>query len=184
MVIVSSVRNEAETLSCENSMVKVDYEVRPAILTDIEAIAAFQTSCWRESYRGLVPDEYLDHVTEADRAIRWRERLISGSREIAIGWAAAEIAGVVSWGNPEDGSRLLELKSLYVDKNHRGSGLATTLTNRAVGDAAAQLWVFEQNLRARTFYQKVGFAPDGSIHIDPDTGVPEIRMIRRSVPSV
>lgn len=31
------------------------YEIRPAALDDVEAMAQFQTDCWRESYRGLVP---------------------------------------------------------------------------------------------------------------------------------
>ena len=159
-----------------------DYDIRSATLADIQAIAEFQTACWREAYRGLVPDAYLDGVSVGDRAFRWRERLVSGSRQIAVGWAGEDVAGVVSWGPAEDGEPALELKTLYVGEQHRGGGLAATLTLTALGDRAAQLWVFEQNPRAQAFYRKLGFEPDGAAKIDPDTGVSEIRMVRRAQP--
>ena len=52
-----------------------DYEIRDATPSDARAIAAFQTVCWREAYRGLVPDTYLDSVGEGDRERRWRDRV-------------------------------------------------------------------------------------------------------------
>ena len=163
---------------CYDANVQSDYDIRPASLADVDAIAAFQTACWREAYRGLVPDAYLDGVSVGDRAVRWRERLESGARQVAIGWSGAEIAGVISWGDAGVGSPALELKSLYVGAPHRGCGLAAMLTLAALGENPAQLWVFEQNPRAQAFYRKVGFEPDGTSRVDPDTGVPEIRMIR------
>ncbi len=156
------------------------YDTRRATSSDVAAIAAFQTACWREVYRGLVPDAYLDGVTEADRALRWRERLDSGSRHIAIGWCGAEIAGVASWATTNDDDPALELKSLYIGAPHRGSGLAITLADVALGNRDAHLWVFEQNPRAQAFYRKIGFEPDGTAKIDPDTGVRERRMVRRT----
>jgi ribosomal protein S18 acetylase RimI-like enzyme len=166
-------------VACENSFVGPNYDIRPATLADIDAIAEFQTACWREAYRGLVPDAYLDSVSVDVRAVRWRERLTSGARQIAIGWSSTEIAGVISWGPAAEGDPALELKSLYVGAQYRGSGLAAMLTQTALGDRPAQLWVFEQNPRAQAFYRKLGFAPDGTSKVDPDTGVPEIRMVRR-----
>jgi GNAT superfamily N-acetyltransferase len=73
---------------------------------------------------------------------------------------------------------LLELKSLYVAADQRGSGLGTRLLTSAVGARPAFLWVFEANRRARNFYLRNGFRGDGAAKIDPDTGVPEIRMTR------
>ena len=41
------------------------------------------------------------------------------------------------------------------------------------------LWVLEDNARARRFYERVGFAPDGASHRLPDLGgVTEIRYRR------
>jgi GNAT superfamily N-acetyltransferase len=137
------------------------------------AIAEFQTTCWREAYRGLVPQDYLDRVSTADRERRWRQRLVTREREIALAESAAAVVGVVSWAAPP-----LELKSLYVAADHRGTGLAAALVDTAIGARAAQLWVFEGNDRAQAFYAKLGFVADGSRMLDPDTGLAEVRWVR------
>lgn len=153
--------------------------IRDAEPADVRRIAQFQTDCWCEAYRGLVPQEYLDRVGVADRETRWRERLLSGARRIALAEDATGLTGVVSWGAADvDGGPTLELKSLYVAAEHRGAGLAARLLTRALGSAPAHLWVFEGNPRAHAFYHKHGFAFDGHDAIDPDTGVPERRMSR------
>lgn len=156
----------------------VDYEIRGATPSDVGAIAVFQTVCWREAYRGLVPDDYLESVGVGDRERRWRERLTTGARQVAIAWAGDEVVGVVSWGIAERDLPDLELKSLYVGAAYRGSGIAALLAERAIGGSAAQLWVFENNPRAHAFYRKLGFRSDGSRQVDPDTGVVEVRLVR------
>jgi GNAT superfamily N-acetyltransferase len=155
--------------------------VRPAQVADADAIGAFQTRAWRETYTGLVGDDYLDRVTPAHRSMRWHLRIAGGKRKVLLAVdGAGEIVGVVSWSRSAqpDGAPELELNSLYVDARYHGTGVAQALTDRAVGDRPAHLWVFERNPRARAFYAKMGFRPDGAAKVDPDTRVPEIRMTR------
>jgi GNAT superfamily N-acetyltransferase len=154
--------------------------IRPATAADIGPIAIFQTECWREAYRGLVPQDYLDRVTVADRELRWRVRLLSGERQIALAVAGEPIAGVVSWADttPLGDVPPLELKSLYVAAAHRGGGLALALAEYALQGRAAQLWVFDGNHRAEAFYAKLGFSPDGGSMEDLDTGLTEHRWVR------
>jgi 2-(1,2-epoxy-1,2-dihydrophenyl)acetyl-CoA isomerase len=38
--------------------------------------------------------------------------------------------------------------------------------------------VFEQNPRARAFYARHGFVPDGARATDDWTGLPEVRLVR------
>jgi len=153
--------------------------LRPAALSDVRSIAEFQTTCWREAYRGLVPQAYLDRVSVEDREDRWRDRLVSGARRIALAEVAGAVVGVVSWGpsNPPD-LPALELMSLYVAAAQRGSGVAAALLEMAVGAAPAHLWVFEDNARAQAFYVKNGFRFDGHRKVDPDTEVWERRFVR------
>jgi ribosomal protein S18 acetylase RimI-like enzyme len=155
--------------------------LRPARPSDVRAIAEFHTECWREAYRDLVPQTYLDRVSAEDRAARWRDRLTTGSRKVALADAAGVIVGVVSWGDSEDSDDVpsLELKSLYVAAGQRGSGVAAALMEQALGTAPAHLWVFEDNRRALAFYSKHGFVPDGERKIDADTGIWEQRLVRR-----
>lgn len=58
--------------------------VRAVDASDVTAIADFQTTWWREAYRGVVSQAYLDLVDVADRECRWSERLASGTRRIVL----------------------------------------------------------------------------------------------------
>jgi GNAT superfamily N-acetyltransferase len=157
----------------------VTASIRTATAADVSAIVRFQTDSWREAYRTLVPLDYLDRVSAADREIRWRERLVSGARQVALAELDETLVGVVSWSDgTEAGVAPLELKSLYVATAQHGTGLASRLLNHAIGAAPAYLWVFAANSRARAFYAKHGFRPDGTHQIDTDTGVPELRYAR------
>jgi GNAT superfamily N-acetyltransferase len=164
------------TLSQRSSVVRL----RAASPSDVASIAAFQTECWQEAYRDLVPREYLDRVSLGDREVRWRDRLVSGTRRIALAESCNAVVGVVSWGERiEPCAPALELMSLYVGAGHRGSGVAAALLEVAIGDAPACLWVFEKNPRAQAFYAKQGFLFDGHRKVDPDTGLWERRFVRR-----
>jgi ribosomal protein S18 acetylase RimI-like enzyme len=146
---------------------------------DAQEVATFHTDCWREAYRGLVPQAYLDRVTVADREVRWRDRLTSEIRRTILARAAHVLVGVVSWGETEaPGLPALELMSLYVAASHRSRGLADQLLAGSIGSDPAHLLVFAGNLRAQTFYRRNGFMTDGHREIDADTGIWEVRMVR------
>jgi hypothetical protein len=49
----------------------------------------------------------------------------------------------------------------------------------AIGDRGAFLWVFRDNCRARAFYFRSGFIPDGAEQVEDFFGPLEIRMMRR-----
>lgn len=139
-------------------------------------MAECHTVCWREAYAGLVADDYLyaDGV-EQRRLDRWRERL-AGSREVWLAEADSRVVGVASAAAGADPP--VQLMSLYVRASHHGTGLADRLLVAAIGAGPASLWVFAANRRARRFYARHGFVPDGTEATDPDTDLPEIRMVR------
>lgn len=56
----------------------------------------------------------------------------------------------------------MELYAVYVRASQYGTGLGHRLLEAAIGDAPAYLWVFEANVRARGFYARQGFEPDGA----------------------
>ena len=49
--------------------------IRPATVEDAPALAQVHVTSWRETYRGLVPDAYLDSLSVPERTERWRGRL-------------------------------------------------------------------------------------------------------------
>ncbi|MBJ7601846.1 MAG: hypothetical protein JF888_01400 [Candidatus Dormibacteraeota bacterium] len=60
------------------------------------AIVKFETECWQEAYRGIVPRAYLERASEAAREVRWRERLLARARQIALAELDKAVLGVVS----------------------------------------------------------------------------------------
>jgi GNAT superfamily N-acetyltransferase len=75
--------------------------------------------------------------------------------------------------------RPLELASLYLRAALHGSGLGQALLDAAVGDRPASLWVAEVNPRARRFYERNGFVPDGARQVlGAWEGLIEVRLVR------
>lgn len=55
----------------------------------------------------------------------------------------------------------VDIQGLYIDRNHRGNGIGTTLLERAKADTSQLgLWLFQSNLHAHRFYAAQGFAVD------------------------
>ena len=85
--------------------------------------------------------------------------------------------------------RVAELYALYVHPAWWSTGTGRALMDQVLarvsgaGYRSITLWVLQDNARARWFYERAGFAPDGARHELPDLGgVTEIRY-RRAVPA-
>ena len=143
--------------------------IRRATVADATAIAATHVATWRETYRGLLPDSYLDNLTPAGREPQWREILTLPDEErcvlVATG-AAGAIVGFAS-GGPAHGSAGYagEIYTLYVRRAYQGCGLGRSLfvalaTHlRDHGNTSLILWVLATNRRARGFYEALGGQP-------------------------
>lgn len=126
----------------------------------------------------MVPRSYLERVAAADREVRWRNRLIDATRQIALAEVSDQLIGVLSWCVQVDELPPLEIASLYVGSAHRSSGVGSQMLNEAIGQRPAYLWVFTANRRAWDFYLRHGFVADGGRQIDPDTELMMSRLVR------
>ncbi len=148
-----------------------------------------QYAAWTEAYAGLLPAEFWREARERRLVDSWVSRvrspepgtitLVAVRGDEVVGFATAGAARA----NPTAvvTVRELELWSLYLRASEYGSGLADRLLDEVLpGHAPAELWVFEANARARRFYARNGFAPDGARHVfGPEFGSQaEIRMVR------
>ncbi|MFD6445915.1 GNAT family N-acetyltransferase [Promicromonospora sp. NPDC060204] len=158
--------------------------VRPAVPDDAEAIAVVHHTAWVQTYSELLPTEHWETDTVERRAQRWRERL----SEERPGYLAVAVVdhGVVGFAKAgatraKEGIapvRSDELWSLYVFGEHHGTGVGALLLEGVLApDRPAELWVAESNPRARRFYEKHGFTPDG-VRLTDGLGIVEIRMVR------
>jgi ribosomal protein S18 acetylase RimI-like enzyme len=167
----------------------VTIAIRPAVEDDMAAIAEIRVRSWQAAYRGIVPQGYLDSMRPEADADRRRARFAAArldSRQDAVGTIAGAPAGWVAFGRYRDdppGRPPGEVYAIYVHPDHWGRGVGQALIRhavrelRAAGMAPVLLWVLEENARARRFYERAGFRPDGGRHLFEIAGVhlPELR---------
>ncbi|WP_083420987.1 GNAT family N-acetyltransferase [Curtobacterium sp. MCBA15_009] len=157
--------------------------IRQARVEDSATIGLFQTLAWEQTYRGIVPDSFLDARSAGSAAERWAERIDTGSRLVFVAESFdGRVLGVASTSRSADvpaGLPHLELVSLYVDREAHGAGVASSLLTAALAEDDAHLLVFSCNERARRFYAKHGFERRGDQQVDPGTGLHEERWVRQ-----
>lgn len=155
----------------------MDVRIRQAVADDADAIEAIRRRGWQAAYRGLVPDDYLDSLSDSFDATRWRAWLEEQGDE--RGWVAERdgtVVGFVTAGPSRDedaGERTGEIYGLYVEPRLFGTGVGRALIGRALADlrdrgfAPVTLWVLHGNTRAKRFYERAGFVLDGTEKHEP-----------------
>lgn len=149
-------------------------------------LAQVHLSSWRETYGVLVPDRFLGAAALEQRTEFWRRLLSLESSPYASAVACAPegIVGLAMAGpvRPPEGfapRRPEQLFILYVLAAWHGGGVGQALLDHTLGTRPAELWVARHNPRARAFYARNGFEPDGDERVDEDLdGLEEIRMVR------
>jgi GNAT superfamily N-acetyltransferase len=177
--------------------------VRPATLADVTEIAMIHVRSWQAAYRGLMPQDHLDGLDPAARAVRWQQNLaaldwsVSGVLVVTVGSETASagprIAGFAGYwptrDDDDDPAHTGEVAAIYLHPDAWGQGLgrqlmtATLVNLAAAGYREATLWVLRDNARARRFYSQAGWAADGGTKTDDLDGFPllEVRY-RRPLP--
>jgi ribosomal protein S18 acetylase RimI-like enzyme len=140
--------------------------IRPASPDDALAIETIRVRGWRSAYRHVFPAAELDAMPIDPE--RWRSRLVVPP----FGWTTVVcedseiVIGFASTGPSRDEDELGELYAIYVDPEAWSTGAGRALmvaaeTALAADYGAALLWVLDDNPRARGFYERGGWAPDG-----------------------
>lgn len=146
-------------------------------------LAQVHVQCWREAYATLLPESFYGEEALARRTEMWTRAL--ARRDVIdrtlVARSDRAIVGLTHRGTPEEAepAREVQLAMLYVLSPWYGTGVGQALLTQILGTEPAQLWVARENPRARRFYEKNGFVPDGFEQTDPDLdGLVEIRMVR------
>ncbi len=138
--------------------------VRPARPDDVAAIAFVHHATWLATYRGLVPDAFLDALAVETMARRRRGSLGNPATVDLVALDdAGEVVGFAAGGPERDGDVDFdgELYALYVLPGSQTRGLGRALTRAmaealaARGYAAMLVWVLAEN-PARRFYEAMG----------------------------
>jgi ribosomal protein S18 acetylase RimI-like enzyme len=146
---------------------------REATEADAEAITAVHLASLQEAYRTLFPAEALARIDARDRTERWREHLAGGTSITLLAEAGGELVGFASFGKCRDEDispgTAGEVMAIYVHPAAWGQGVGSALLRQALdwlrshGFAEVSLWVIDGNRQAIEFYERFGFARDGSL---------------------
>lgn len=154
--------------------------VRAAVPDDAERIVDIRLAGWRAAFAHLLSPEFLADLP-ADVDV-WREGLAKARRSRTV---VAEVDGEVvgyAFAGPsveDDGVRDWQLFHLYQYPRMHGSGTGQALLDAAIEDRPTVLWTAEDNPRARAFYARNGFVPDGTRKIEAAwEDLAEIRLVR------
>jgi GNAT superfamily N-acetyltransferase len=148
--------------------------LRPATLEDAALIASIHTTSWQATYRGLLPDAFLDGEVTRERAAYWQARLgapggerrivlIAELAETPVGFMCVERQPESAWG--------VLLDNLHALPGYQGIGAGKLLMRaaeewaRSQGEAQLYLYVLEGNTPAIGFYERQGWRFAGA---EPD----------------
>lgn len=143
---------------------------------DLFAVSRVYEESWKAAYKGLLPQEYLDHLP----AGKWvpllrqpgRDSLILLENDTVIGvssYCASRTPELSGWG---------EIISLYLLPSRWGMGYGRQLFSAVIKQLEAAgyknlfLWVLENNQKARHFYEQMGFHPYTTYLDDAIGGMP------------
>jgi ribosomal protein S18 acetylase RimI-like enzyme len=147
---------------------ELTYAIMPAGPGDAAQLARVHVQSWRETYAGILPQPYLDAMSIPRHARQWRRRLMSTDEVTLAAEGAEGLVGYCSggdarWRTPNEA----EITTLYVLGQAQGAGLGRRLltdTARVLAARGAKtlvIWVLQDNLAARAFYERLGGRLEG-----------------------
>lgn len=154
-----------------------DITIREATSSDFADVAAMHYPVWRESWAGVLPANVLDALTSPQRwaVLLYPRNLRRPGWSMWLAEAAGAPLGMTIFGPDADEPECVELDALYIAASRQRHGIGARLLEQVLSSAAGRdvvLWCAQANGRARRFYEKNDFRPDGRTLVwEPVPGV-------------
>lgn len=160
--------------------------IRYATRGDSEILAHINAKSFQVAFRGIIPDNVLeDKFSYKSLLGRFGLELEERTTENSIIFKDGKPVGMQTFARDDDTERdetEIDIWRIYVLPEYWGSGVGKELILwglselKTKGYKKVALWVVDENERARTFYEKVGFSHDGEIRvINPGKEINELR---------
>ena len=138
---------------------------RVANINDLDNLAKLHSDSWRESYRGIFADEFLDNDVLKERKCYWNDRLLNpkNNQFVMIALDDNGITGFICAFGEESSKWGTFVENLHVSKSAQGRGVGKHLmyltakwADEIFEHKGVYLEVLEGNLNARDFYHRIG----------------------------
>lgn len=149
--------------------------VRNAEFEDMKQLGHIMSVSFRAAFSAFVTAQTLDVCTKEDGCIALLEGLY---REGKMHFLIGENSGMLVWQEGEAGAEIVGIHSL---PESWGTGLGRAMLTEAlrqIGERPVFLWAFQENKRARRFYEKNGFHWDGTERVSEFDGAMEVRYVK------
>ena len=162
--------------------------IRSAVEKDASRLAEIHIFGWRTAYKGIISDEILFKSLQVNKRIATFEKAIKEKKEETLVFEENGIIKAfmtIGKSRNEDKKNAFELWGIYVDPGFKRTGIGRKLLRRCEETAKERnyteniLWVLKDNKPARSFYEKMGYEPDGKEEIIKKYNVKEIRYTKK-----
>jgi L-amino acid N-acyltransferase YncA len=141
-----------------------EIKIRKAWPGDVPEIANVHVCCWRETYRGLLPSDYLNKLNFRKKIDAWQQ-VIAENEKFAV-FIAEDRMGVIGFSTFESARDHLwaghgEVSSIYLLSRFKGRGIGRALLQAGMQELLrrnfnqAYCWVMEGNPSVQ-FYEHSG----------------------------
>lgn len=153
----------------------MDYTIERVKSGDEATLAFIQTESWKAGFKDILSKDILTRYTQIDKATEMYQYLLE--HNIGNGYLL-KVEGnphCIAWWSAtrdEDMPNYAELICIHSLPNQWRKGYGKKMMDAVLHDikeagySKVMLWVFEENIRARCFYEKLGFTTTGKTKND------------------
>lgn len=131
--------------------------IRDAKRSEFQALARLQIRSWRDVYKGILPDSYLNDEIDEDLSRRWEALRPTGDDLVLVADRSGLLGFITVWCKPDP-----YIDNLHVEPEKRSGGVGELLMRSAAsrllqhGYDRVSLYVAARNDRAADFYRRLG----------------------------
>ena len=140
--------------------------IRKAVPGDEQMLAYIQTESWKAAFAGILSPEELERCTNQEKAEQMYHSVLRREGcNMAIEFVDGKPHCIAAWGKNrcDLGETVGELICIHSLRNNWAKGYGSAMMEYVLTQLqqanyeSVILWVFEENIRARKFYEKHGF---------------------------
>lgn len=147
-------------------MLSKTINIRVAQKSDASSIAVIHVASWQKAYEDYIPSYILAELSISDRKQQWENLISNGVKVLVIekNNLILGFASICSARDPDfDPTHCGEISAIYLNPDVWHKGLGKKLCAEAIselkklGFSEVIVWVLEENVQARKFYESIGF---------------------------